>query len=227
MSNSGNNGRYPLHNQQYYSDDPKSRLKKFLSNVNSLGVGSNALLDALMSYLEIQRKFLYPPASFLAPAMIFKTGGHAYLYIKVTQTAGIAALAGMGYAISDMYNNGINRSNALTLSGNSFFLAESVMLSRAMFFAHNLHKFHRFGMIGAGLGGIADGIKATNYWLDKDYKSAAMYGALSIGNVGMMLFANHHRGAMQNFLWHGFRRMPPYHFLMAGFAIWGYKNLYG
>lgn len=224
MSDSGNGGIYPPYRKQQYDNNSLSRLKKNFSNLNALGVATNALLDAFMSFLEFNKRFLYPPLD-LHPSIIFKTGMHAVLYTKVAQTAGIAAFSGMGYAGISMYKEGVNRSNSLTMLGNSFFLAESFMFSRAMFFAHDIHRFHRFGMLGAGLGGVADGIKATNYLLDKEYKKAAMYGALSVGNFGMMIFANHHRGAIQSTLWQGFKRMPPHYFLMTGFAIWCSKYL--
>ncbi|MDP5135030.1 hypothetical protein ORJ04_03590 [Rheinheimera baltica] len=198
--------------------------QKKLKNISSQGLATHVALDFFMARLELKDKFLYPPKH-LFSHNIFRTGLHGLSYIKLTQAAGISAMAGIGYNWLDIKEKGFTIENSVMLTGNMLFLAESIALSTGMFFANNHSTFHKMSMWGARFGATADGVKAINYLYKKDYEKAIMYGALSAGNLGMALFANHHKGFGQRMLWQGFKRLPPHYFLLGGLSLWVHNSI--
>lgn len=196
--------------------------KKFLKTGSSIGLITNALLDAGMSHLEFINKFRFP-ASSLAAEHIFQAGMHGVLFTKVAQTAGVSSLFGIGYYLSDMKKNGFTRNNIFMLGGHSLFFAESSTLYYALTRANDIKMFHLLNTRAARFGGFADAIKSVNYLLEKDYKNSMMYASLSLGNFSVMLFSNHNKSPTQSFLSKGFTYMPPRNFFLIGASLYFYK----
>ncbi|MFC4656181.1 hypothetical protein ACFO3I_14290 [Rheinheimera marina] len=194
-----------------------STMKDQLKTVSTVSLIGNAILETRMSFLEGFGRFLYPPVKLL-PDDIFKVGMHAAWYSKVAFSGVLSATAGIGYTALDIRKYGLNRNNASLLVGHSFYALQGFSLYRAMAFSG--HEFHALSIRASRYGGIADGIKAGHYLMQRDYKNALMYTLFSGGNFGMMVLMNPHATGWQKTLRPHLRMVPPWAMLAAGVAVW-------